>query len=424
MLKLNLKKNETRFKNVENDLLALFFSSATSKSNKTFRFAKVDNNLTAFLPYLTDGAVKLYLYYALAANNDTGESWHSIDKISQKLGTTERSISNWNHQLEDLGLIYRTSTGKKSKATFVLPLTGFALKMSIQQIEQAIRELDLYHAGVYTKIFGKVQSLTKLYIKGDLTVGHCFVCTRNYVNVTDRIDTTIKFPEFISRFINFSGMPEIVKLTDPDWSIDNIEQDLVDYDKKGVDYLIGRHPLMEELYKVLDFKFLDGNVVMPFKYHGEVFYYQIRFTEGKIRYFFPPISAKPPYIIEHGDNSRFIICEGVFDAISLLIQAPDYTPCAVLGSSVSDYQIEFIREYAPKEILIYMDETDISKRIASKLSKSIDYCPINIIPSNGEDPEECMIRKMKEGKELSWIKPQENLGRKNLSWEYKNPMIR
>ena len=67
MLKLNLKKNETRFKNVENDLLALFFSSATSKSNKTFRFAKVDNNLTAFLPYLTDGAVKLYLYYALAA---------------------------------------------------------------------------------------------------------------------------------------------------------------------------------------------------------------------------------------------------------------------------------------------------------------------------------------------------------------------
>lgn len=264
----------------------------------------------------------------------------------------------------------------------------------------------------------------KLYIKGDLTVGHCFVCTRNYVNVTDRIDTTIKFPEFISRFINFSGMPEIVKLTDPDWSIDNIEQDLVDYDKKGVDYLIGRHPLMEELYKVLDFKFLDGNVVMPFKYHGEVFYYQIRFTEGKIRYFFPPISAKPPYIIEHGDNSKFIICEGVFDAISLLIQAPDYTPCAVLGSSVSDYQIEFIREYAPKEILVYMDETDISKRIASKLSKSIDYCPINIIPSNGEDPEECMIRKMKEGKELSWIKPKENLGRKNLSWEYKNPMIR
>ena len=168
MLKLNLKKNETRFKNVENDLLALFFSSATSKSNKTFRFAKVDNNLTAFLPYLTDGAVKLYLYYALAANNDTGESWHSIDKISQKLGTTERSISNWNHQLEDLGLIYRTSTGKKSKATFVLPLTGFALKMSIQQIEQAIRELDLYHAGVYTKIFGKVQSLTKLYIKGEV----------------------------------------------------------------------------------------------------------------------------------------------------------------------------------------------------------------------------------------------------------------
>lgn len=167
MIKLNLKKKETHFKNAENDLLSLFFLSATGKSNKAFRFAKIDNNLSAFLPHLKDGALKLYLYYALVANNETGESWYSIDTISKKLGATERSISNWNNQLEDLGLIYRTSTGKKSKATFVLPLTGFALKMTIQQIEQVISELDLYGVNVYTKVFGKIQSLTKLYVKGD-----------------------------------------------------------------------------------------------------------------------------------------------------------------------------------------------------------------------------------------------------------------
>lgn len=169
MINLNLKKKENHFKNTENDILSLFFSSATGKSNKVFRFAKVDNNLNAFLPYLKDGAIKLYLYYALAANNETGESWHSIDTISKNLGTTERSISNWNNQLEDLGLIYRTSTGKKSKATFVLPLTGFAVKMNIQQIEQVIRDLDLYNANVYTKVFGRIQSLTKLYVKGEAT---------------------------------------------------------------------------------------------------------------------------------------------------------------------------------------------------------------------------------------------------------------
>ena len=168
MIKLNLKKKETHFKNAKNDLLSLFYSSATGKSNKAFRFAKVDNNLAAFLPHLKDGAIKLYLYYALVANNDTGESWHSIDTISKKLGTTERSISNWNNQLEDLGLIYRTGTGKKSKATFILPLTGFAVKMNIQQIEQVISELDLYGVNEYTKVFGRIQSLTKLYVKGDV----------------------------------------------------------------------------------------------------------------------------------------------------------------------------------------------------------------------------------------------------------------
>jgi hypothetical protein len=97
----------------------------------------------------------------------------------------------------------------------------------------------------------------------------------------------------------------------------------------------------------------------------------------------------------------------VYDAISLLIQAPDYTPFAVLGSSISDYQIDFLREYVPEEILIYMDETRISQGIANKLSRIVDYCPIRIIKSNGEDPEEKMKRLMSYGKsfnELAWIK--------------------
>lgn len=198
MIKLNLKKKETLFKNTENDLLSLFYTSATSKTNKTFRFAKVDNNLAAFLPYLKDGAIKLYLHYALVANSETGESWHSIDTISKKLGATERSISNWNNQLEELGLIYRTSTGKKSKATFVLPLTGFAVKMSIQQIDQVLSELSLYGVSAYTKVFGRVQSVTKLYAKGDvegsvnevLCVHLQKVTTVNSIEI-NRVDTFI-----------------------------------------------------------------------------------------------------------------------------------------------------------------------------------------------------------------------------------------
>ena len=87
-----------------------------------------------------------------------------------------------------------------------------------------------------------------------------------------------------------------------------------------------------------------------------------------------------------------------------MIMAPDFMPCAVLGSSVSDYQIEFIREYLPEEIIVYMDETSISKRIADKLKRTIDYCPIHIIPSTGKDPEENMKDILRRGGNLQWIK--------------------
>lgn len=250
----------------------------------------------------------------------------------------------------------------------------------------------------------------KLYIKDDLSVGHCFVCTRAFINVTgDVVDVTTPVPDFNNFGMNTGGSVNLVKLTDPNWSLDRYFNEFDDYSEVGVKYLVGRHKYLGELYKALGFKFLDGNVVMPFKYHDEIFYYQIRFSSGssKLRYFFPPISAKPPYIIERGDNKRFIICEGVYDAISLLIQAPNHTPFAVLGSSISDYQINFLREYVPKEILIYMDETKISVGIANKLKRVIDYCPINIIKSDGEDPEERMKRFMSYGKnfnELAWIK--------------------
>lgn len=169
MINLKLKRNETRFKNVEKELLTIFHSCGTGKPNKNFRFAKVDSNFVSFLPYLKDGAVKLYLYYAAAANNESGESWHSIDTISKKLSATERSISNWNNQLESMGLIFRTGTGKRSKATFVLPLTGFAVKMSANQMEQALSELNLYTANEHTRVFGKVQSAIKLYMKNETT---------------------------------------------------------------------------------------------------------------------------------------------------------------------------------------------------------------------------------------------------------------
>lgn len=253
----------------------------------------------------------------------------------------------------------------------------------------------------------------KLYIKSDLSVGHCFVCCRDYVNVPDEDSEVFEFKvnvPTISSFLGASNTVNLVRLSDPNWTLDMYKYEFDSYDETGVNYLLGRHQFMGELYKLLEFKFWNGNVVMPFKYRGEIFYYQIRFSNpnSKIRYFFPPISAKPPYIIEVGNCKKIIICEGIYDAISLLFQAKDFTPVAVLGSSISDYQMSFIREYAPEEILVYMDDTEKSKKIADRVKSVIDYCPVNIIKSDGTDPEENMIKRMNRGEDLFWIESRLN----------------
>ena len=165
MINLGLKRKEMLFQDTESELLSEFYSKSTDKSNREFRFARVDSNFINFLPYLKDGAVKLYLYYAAAAKNETGASWHSVDTISQKLGATERSIGNWNRQLENLGLIFRSSRGKRSKTTFILPLTSFAVKMHAERMNQVFTELKLSEANEASRIFFLLQSITKLYIK-------------------------------------------------------------------------------------------------------------------------------------------------------------------------------------------------------------------------------------------------------------------
>ena len=257
----------------------------------------------------------------------------------------------------------------------------------------------------------------KLYVKDDLTVGHCFVCTRAFINITDTLKPEIVVPKVFTSFGSTIPKFELAHMEDPIFSIDQYKYEFDDYDERGYKYLLKRHQFFEDLYKALGIKFWNGNVVIPFLHDGEPYYYQIRFTNGsnKIRYFLPQVKPqKPCYIIERDDiacRRRILVVEGIFDAIAALIQCPDYTPVAVLGSSISDYQISQIREYTDyvSEIKIWMDETSISKKIARRLKSIIDYCPISIIKSYGPDPEEVMKERLNKHLDLQWIKPKENI---------------
>ncbi len=240
----------------------------------------------------------------------------------------------------------------------------------------------------------------KLYISDDFSVGHCFVCGRAFININDKLDFEIKEFDFLDPDPSSWG---VVPYKDVnryfDYSQDN---------ESGLNYLMKRHGFLGELSKCLNFRYTDeGDVVIPFVYHGNVIYYQIRsIKNSKLRrYWLPPMptGTKPPYIIENGDNKRIIVCEGVFDAISLLVQAPDWTPIAVLGSTISDYQLGFLREYVPEEIVVYMDDTEKSRFVQRKIKSVIDYCPVTIIESDGTDPEEVLKKKLNWATEVSQL---------------------
>jgi len=235
----------------------------------------------------------------------------------------------------------------------------------------------------------------KLYVYLNKQAGHCFRCGRVFMNLSDKLPETYKLPEYNLNQQDF----QLCKLTDEYWNL-GLFRYFSEYDERGYQYLITkRHKYMKDLYKILKFRFFGENPVIPFFYKGEFIYYQIKYIKhqhGNLPYFSPPIDYKPPYIIEKSINEKFVICEGVFDAIACLILYPDRTPFALLGSSITDYQIAMLRSYVPQDILVYCDETQLSVRVAEKIMQYINYAQIDIVYSTGMDPEERLKSEMAE----------------------------
>nr|DAK84293.1 MAG TPA: DNA primase [Caudoviricetes sp.] len=231
----------------------------------------------------------------------------------------------------------------------------------------------------------------KFWIDKSLEFGRCFVCNSVFISNNDRIKTVIRpiGPPDMSNM-------KVSHLNHPYWTYE-LFNSFPEYDKEGVDYLCKkRHYLLESLYRPLGIRFSGHNPVIPFFFKGEMIYYQIRLIDGesRIKYFSPPIDHKPAYIIEKKENKNIIICEGVFDAIACLILYPNYTPFAVLGSSITDYQIWMLRSYIPDKIKIFMDKTELSVGIKERIRNFVNYADIGIVPSDGRDPEETLINKL------------------------------
>lgn len=245
----------------------------------------------------------------------------------------------------------------------------------------------------------------------DFTEGYCFVCGRTFIHINDEVDVNFKSPDFLGTNKPF----EFIPIEDKFWTLEKFNNEFDSYSEKGVRYLVNRNPFLKDLWKPLGFKFYEDHVAMPFRNpEGEFIYYQIRFIDATknfgIRFHFPKIAAKPPYIIHssNADPEKIIICEGIFDCIAAWIQCGGKYVCiALMGSKVSDYQLSYIQHwYMPRKIIFWLDETKLSLEVSNRFKTVFDYSEMKIFRSDfGFDPEEILNHRLRVGKKIIWIKP-------------------
>ena len=115
---------------------------------------------------------------------------------------------------------------------------------------------------------------------------------------------------------------------------------------------------------------VNGRLIIPFSHEGNLFYYQARALEDETPKYLNPSEGwpKPSNILYPYDEEEdhLVVCEGPLDAISLQNQGVNAT--CTMGCSVSDHQMEQLKDFEGKIIIGY-DNDAAGKRGVNR----VDY---------------------------------------------------
>ena len=99
----------------------------------------------------------------------------------------------------------------------------------------------------------------------------------------------------------------------------------------------------------------DRRLIIPFENDSEIFYFQARTLGDDVPKYLNPSDEWPKssHILYPYDEEAdaVVVCEGPFDAISLQIQGVNAT--CTMGCSVSEYQVEALKDFRGKVIIGY-----------------------------------------------------------------------
>ena len=99
-----------------------YYQWKTNQFNTQVGFYPIFSNFKEHLKILSPGAVTLFIYLGLHSNNNTGESFHSLETIAHNLDRSTRTISTWINELEENLLIERIQLSFNGPSTtFIRP---------------------------------------------------------------------------------------------------------------------------------------------------------------------------------------------------------------------------------------------------------------------------------------------------------------
>lgn len=240
-------------------------------------------------------------------------------------------------------------------------------------------------------------SKRKLYISKNLEIGYCHRCATIFVQYFEaNPDELIRahYPEFTLENSDTFDEISTIPMTYHDGM--NFYYNAPELSTSAIDFLSKRRS-NAVINNLSDLKFRaynDEEFIIPFFWDSKPFFYQINYAHPKaLKYRTPPCPHKPIYVLRPG-SQILVLCEGIYDAIACLEIYPGCTIAALLGCSVTPYQVWMIRKLLPSHIIVYMDETILSQNIISQLRTYpiAEYCEFSCVKSNGEDPEEYLCR--------------------------------
>lgn len=131
-------------------------------------FTTLDNAIKeAHLSDIDGSALKLYLYFAIHASNDYGESWHSIQRIADFFKAQPRTVNNWIKTLVGRDLIYREQKDSKSHTTYLIPYSNTLLRhrstVKRDEDNQSLLDETLYKIEKMEFLYGKITKVFHIF---------------------------------------------------------------------------------------------------------------------------------------------------------------------------------------------------------------------------------------------------------------------